>query len=66
MVLNTPGKPEPADIAQTMPPVIMPTNSDEYTSFVISARPIATMGGSSDHIVPTASVTGAWTKQHIT
>ena len=49
-----------------MPPVIIPMNRDEYTSLVISARPIATIGGSSDHIEPTASEIGDCIKQPMT
>lgn len=44
--------------------VLHPTNSEEYTSFVISASPIAITGGNSDHSVPLASVIGAAIIQH--
>ena len=35
------------EIRQKIPPIAIPTNKELYTSFVISARPIATIGGTS-------------------
>lgn len=35
------------EIDQKIPPIAIPTNKELYTSFVISARPIATIGGTS-------------------
>ena len=40
-------------------------NSEEYTSLVMRARPMATTGGSSDHSEPTAWLIGAWIMQPI-
>ena len=34
------------------PPITIPINREEYTSFVISARAMATTGGTSDQNVP--------------
>ena len=58
-VVNTPSKPPFVAAAYTIPPVRIPINSEEYTSLVIRASPIAIIGGSSDQSDPIASVIGA-------
>ena len=40
--------------AASTPPASTPVNSERYTSLVISARPMAITGGSSDQAVPNA------------
>ena len=42
--------------ASSRAPTTMPTNRDEYASFVIKASTIATMGGTSDQNVPMNSM----------
>ena len=43
-------------LAARIPPANTPANSERYTSLVISARPMASTGGISDHTVPNTPV----------